>query len=83
MLHIVHIGFCVRNLLFELGLELFLGQTLGLHLILFFLQIILDLVLEHLDIVIKIRLFDSTSVMSQSAHLIRKCKYPLCFYAYI
>ena len=68
ILHLIllplHICLRILDLLIKFRLHLLLGQTLGLTLMLIIFQLITDLILKKLDIVIKLRSFNSISVMA-------------------
>lgn len=65
-------GSCLLDLIFKLGLQLLLCQALGLEINLLLLQVVFHLILEKLDIIIKLSMLNGSAIMSQSTHLVRE-----------
>lgn len=68
ILHLIllslHISLSILDLFIELGFDLFLCHALSLALMLIFLQLVANLILEKLDIIIKFCSFNSIPVMA-------------------
>ena len=79
----LHICLCISHLLLELSLQLLLGKAFGFKFMLLLLEIISDLILEHLYIVVEVGLLNSSPIVAQRAHLIREGVDSFSFNAHI
>ena len=73
----------IRNLLVELSLQLLLCHSLGLELVLLFLEVVFHLILVQLYVIVQFSSFYSPAIVTQSAHLGREGVHSLHFHTFI